>query len=148
MYAAKLIELGIDAADINRRLFSTKSREQIKAEGFISSKIETDGTGCIAYASLTLNELNSLGLKHEDFETAIDVIRSLRGSEIAFFLRETEPGKYKASLRSTEKNVALIAQKFGGGGHVRAAGCSLSADSVDEAKAMLLCEIKKAQNVN
>ena len=146
IYAAKLIDLGIDAADINHRLFSSKSKEQIKAEGFVASKIETDCTGYIAYAALTLDELNSLGLKQENFETAIDVIRALQGVEIAFFLRETESGKYKASLRSTNKNVAAVAKIFGGGGHVRAAGCSLTANNVDEAKAMLLGEIIKAQN--
>ena len=143
IYAAMLIEIGIDAADINHRLFSSKSKEQIKAEGFIASKTETDGTGRIAYATLTLDELNSLGLKTEHFETAIDVIRSLRGVEISFFLRETDSGKYKASLRSTEKNVAAIAKKFGGGGHIRAAGCSLSAISIDEAHSMLFEEALK-----
>ena len=141
--AAALIDTGIDAADINHRLFSSKSKEQIRAEGFIASKISTDGEGRVAFASLSADELSSLGLKSEHFETAIEVIRSLKGAEIAVFLRETERGKYKASLRSTGIDVAAVAAKFGGGGHIRAAGCSLTAESIDEAMALILSELKK-----
>ena len=45
---------------------------------------------------------------------------------MAVFLYEQEPGVYKVSLRSREKvDVSRVAQYFGGGGHVRAAGCTM-----------------------
>ena len=141
-YAAMLIESGIDAADINHKLFSSKSKEQIKAEGFVASKIQTDLDGRVAYATLALDEIASLGLKSEYFETAIDVVRSLRGAEIAFIVKETEKGRYKGSLRSLGANVAEVAAIFGGGGHIRAAGCSITAESIEEAASLLLKEIK------
>ena len=141
--AANLIEVGIDAADINRRLFSSKSNEQLRAEGFIASKLETDRTGRIAFATLSFDQLNALGLKEEHFETAIDVVRAVRGAEIAVFIRQTDCNKYKASLRSNGKNVAKIAERFGGGGHIRAAGCSLCAESIESAKTSILSELEK-----
>ena len=140
-YAASLIEVGIDASDINHRLFTSKSKEQIKAEGYIASKIESCADGRIAYATVTLCEIESLGLKKEHFETAIDVVRSLFGAEIALVIKETESGKYKASLRSVGANVANVAAKFGGGGHVRAAGCSPNAASIDGARDLVLSEL-------
>lgn len=142
-YAANLIELGIDTADINRRLFDSKSMEQIKAEGYIASVMKSKADGRIAFATLTLDELKSLNLKSEHFETSIDVIRSLSGVDIAFFLRETEHNVFKASLRSVGINVANVAAKFGGGGHIRASGCSLTAGSIEEAKESLLNELIK-----
>ncbi len=142
-YAAALIEAGIDAADINHRLFSSKSREQIKAEGFIASKIETNRGGRVAFATLTLDEQAKLGLKSEHFETAIDIVRSLCSAEIAFIVKETEKGEYKGSLRSLGANVAEVAARFGGGGHIRAAGCSVAAESIEEAASLLLEEIEK-----
>lgn len=141
--AAKLIETGIDFADINHKLFHSKSREQLKAEGFISSKIETELDGKLAYATLSKSQREGLGLKNEHFETAIDIIRSLCFAEIALFVRENDDGSIKASLRSTGFNVASIAESFGGGGHIRAAGCTINAASADEGAKLIIDAIKK-----
>jgi phosphoesterase RecJ-like protein len=139
--AADLIELGIDHADINRRLFMSKSQSQIRAEGFVASKMRTVADGKIAYASLSSAECESLGLDISDFETAIDVVRSLMGTEIALVVKETDRG-FKASMRSTGANVAEIAARHGGGGHVRAAGCNVDAKNVEEAADILLAELE------
>ncbi|MBR5139992.1 MAG: DHH family phosphoesterase [Clostridia bacterium] len=141
--AATLIETGIDFADINHRLFHSKSEGQIKAEGFIASKIATDADGKISYATLSRSELEESGLLHEHFETAIDIVRSVIHAQIAIFVRESKDGGVKASLRSTGYNVAEIAAKFGGGGHIRAAGCALPTQSAGEGARLLISEIKK-----
>lgn len=143
-YAAMLIEHGIDAADINQKLFHSKTKEQIKAEGYISTKLRLALDGRISYATLSYKELKSLDLEAEHFDTAIDVARSVFGAEIAFVIKETEPGKYKASLRSTGADVSKVAAKFGGGGHVRAAGCSPEADSIKEACEIIISEASAA----
>ena len=139
--AARLIELGIDAADINNRLFYSKSKEQITAEGFIASKIQTAMDGKVAYATLSTKERESLGISAEHFETAIDVVRSLCGTEIAFVAKEEKEGRIKVSLRSTGYDVASIAKSFGGGGHTRAAGCTVNAKDTEEAAELILRKI-------
>ena len=125
--AARLMECGIDYADINHRLFNSKSEKQIKAEGFVAANMQTDGN--LSYAVITVSDRDRLGLSSEHFETAIDVVRARLGTEIAFVLKELECGKYRVSLRSTGFNVASVAEKFSGGGHVRAAGCTVMADT-------------------
>ena len=140
--AARLIETGIDFADINHRLFHSKSKEQLKAEGFIASRLVTEADGRIAYATLSKSDRESLGLSSEHFETAIDVVRSVILSEVAVFIRENDDGSVKASIRSTGLNVAEIAAEFGGGGHVRAAGCTLPAKSASEGAKILIEKIK------
>ena len=141
--AAALIELGIDHAKINRRLFASKSREQLLAEGFVASKIKTLADGKISYATVTRAEREALGCSPEHFETAIDIVRSVLGVTISFVLRENDAGEYKASLRSTEKSVAEVAKKFSGGGHKLAAGCAVAAGSIDEASELLIAELLK-----
>ncbi len=138
--AAELIEVGIDHADINRRLFHTKSEEQIRAEGFIAQNLVSVGN--ITYAAITLADRERLSLSGEHFETAIDVVRSLMGTEIAFTLKELEVGKYRVSLRSTGFNVARIAASFSGGGHARAAGCTVEAKCPEAAAKMIIEAIK------
>ena len=141
MRAAALLKCGIDAADINHRLFMSKSPSVIKAEGFIASNLEIFADGRVASASVSLRDMKELGLEKEDFETAIDVVRSLRGVEIAVCIRELEEGNYKVSMRSTGANVAEIAKKFGGGGHIRASGFSVQAETIEKAKETVISQI-------
>ena len=65
-----------------------------------------------------------------EFLTLFRVIRSLPP------VKESPDGKYKVSLRSTGLDVAKVAATLGGGGHARAAGCSLSTDTAEEAAAI------------
>lgn len=140
--AARLISVGIDAADINHRLFNSKSPEQIRAEGYVATVIKTAAGGRIGYATLTKRNLAELGLELEHFDTAIDVVRTLRGIEVALFLKETEDGVFKASMRSTGLNVAEICARHGGGGHVRAAGCAFKGNDVSAIARELISEIE------
>ena len=82
-------------------------------------------------------------MEEEHLETVIDMVRSRAGVEIAVSIRELPDGSFKASFRSSGFNVAEVAAAFGGGGHLRAAGCSLSASSAKEAVDMVLKEIEK-----
>ncbi len=140
--AARLLAGQIDGAEINRLLFDAKTDEQIRAEGVISEKLISAGDG-ITYATLTKAERDGYGLTFADFETAIDIVRSLEGTEIAMVAKETEtPGEYRISMRSTGFDVSEVAATFDGGGHVRAAGCSVTANSPEEAAARVLSVIR------
>ncbi|SHK73229.1 phosphoesterase RecJ domain-containing protein [Selenomonas ruminantium] len=71
---------------------------------------------CLDYASLQ---------EHEAPEGLIGMVRVIEGVDIAFTLKEKEPNLCRVSLRSKGIDVTRIALQFGGGGHVRAAGCSI-----------------------
>lgn len=139
--AAELIELGVDHADINRRLFFSKSLLQIKAEGFVADKLKTAYGGRVAYAAVSRAEREALGIPFSELETSVDVVRSLSGAEISFIVKETDKGEYKGSLRSTGADVAAIAARHNGGGHTRAAGCTVTADSVEHAAEILVNDL-------
>lgn len=141
--AAALMELGINFSDISHRLFSSKSRAQLAAEGYVAENLKTAVGGRIAYASVTRRARAALCAELSDFETSIDVIRSLQGVEISFVIKENDDGSYRASLRSTGADVATVCRGFGGGGHIRAAGCTVYAESTEEAEALVLNSILK-----
>ena len=90
---------------------------------------------------MTRRERDRLGVLMEHLETAIDVVRSVEMVEISFVIKETDKGEFKASLRSTGADVAAICARFGGGGHIKAAGCTIPARSIDEAARRLLREL-------
>lgn len=140
--AAELIEYGIDHADINHKLFMSKTPEQISAEGLVASKIKCTSDGKIASAVISKADMDSVGLSSTDFDCGIDIVRSVMGAEVALIVKETDRG-FKASLRSVGKNVAEIAARHGGGGHIRAAGCTVEAATANEAAEILISELSE-----
>lgn len=142
--SAVLIECGVDYASINHKLFNSKTPKQIRAEGFVADRIKTAFGGRVAYATVSKRDRHSQGATLEHFETAIDVVRSVEFVEISFVIKEMDNGEFKASLRSTGKDVAAIAKQFSGGGHVRASGCTVPASSIGGAADILLERIGNA----
>jgi len=138
--AAELMEGGMDipADEINRLLFDRKTAAVLTAEKIALSNLQVFREGRVAVTSITAAERREARLTAEDTDTMIDAIRVLDGVEIAATLKEQEPRPgephlWRCSLRSNGTDVAAIAARFGGGGHRRAAGCSVEGDTVEEA---------------
>ena len=72
------------------------------------------------------------GVGPKDLEGIVSQLRVTEGVEVAVFMYELKQNEFKVSLRSKEKiDVSKIAQYFGGGGHMRAAGCDLQGSVYD-----------------
>jgi phosphoesterase RecJ-like protein len=70
--------------------------------------------------------LENTGARMEETEGIIETLRNVGGVEISAFLKESKPNEIKVGLRAkTYGDVSVIAQSFGGGGHKKAAGCTL-----------------------
>ena len=137
--AAVLVE-NVDAADINHRMFDIKTSEQIRVERATYDRLESFFGGRLVIAAIDCDEIESLELPHDKLDVMVDVARSIEGADAAISLRRTERGgDFRASMRSnSDINVAKIAQKFGGGGHIKAAGCNIAAESIKEALDLLV----------
>ena len=78
-------------------------------------------------------------------EGLLDKLRVIEGTQVVFFMKWLEKDTYRVSMRSKGPNVSRIAQGLGGGGHIRAAGCTLYG-SFDEAKRTILTAIGEELN--
>ncbi len=141
-YAAELLSLGVPADEINHRLFHSKSKEQLAAEGYVLSHLSTAFDGKVCAFVLPMAERERLNLPEEAFDTAIDMARSLAGVRIAVTVKEKAKGQHRISLRSTDVSVTPVAAHFGGGGHARAAGCTVMAESAPDALSLVLDALK------
>lgn len=82
--------------------------------------------GRVIVATVTRRMLEFYGAQTEDIEGIIDQLRVTKGVEVALLLQEIDDQQYKVSMRSnTFVDVSRIAVYFGGGGHVKAAGCTM-----------------------
>lgn len=143
--AAELVEAGVDHTELSRRLFDSKSLSQIKAEGEAASRMRLYEKGKIAAVTFPYSSKFSLGLRDEHLETVIDIPRSVAGVEIAFAVRQPEDtGVFRVSMRSaSDFDVSAVCARFGGGGHRRAAGCTVEASTVYDAEEKILAVIRE-----
>lgn len=124
--AADLMEKGIDYTIIVDESFYEKSylQNQILGRTLLESILILDGKCIFSYVNRKM--MNFYEVTKKDLDGIIEQLRQTRGVEVAIFLYEVETQKYKVSLRSkTKVDVSKIAAFFGGGGHVRAAGCTM-----------------------
>lgn len=118
-----LVEAGADPAKISEFLFSNYSPEKIKLLGLVLSTLRMNSSGRVAIITMFRSFLERLGLNEVDTEDITTLARSIRGVELVLFFKEIDSQTFRISLRSKgEVNAAAIAERFGGGGHVHAAG--------------------------
>ena len=133
LIAAKLMETGIDFADISKKIFDTKSMEYLEMYKQAIERLELYHNGKIALLWFTEADFESVGISEADANGIVVLPNSVFGAEVGVYIRQ-RGDEFKVSLRSNGKvNVANIASEFGGGGHERASGFSMK-KSVDEIK--------------
>ena len=141
--AARLIKCGAAAAQIDEELHIIKSPGRIRAEGYALSNIEYSLSGKIASVCFDMKTRKRLQLTEEDISDIVDIPRSIEGVDTAFSVKEEPDGSFRVSLRSKQTDCSAIAAAFGGGGHLRASGCTLHTDSVEKAREQIIAEYKK-----
>jgi len=141
LIAAELIKYDFDFPHLNYIFFDMKTKARIALEEQIYRDMEFCCGGKCAIVALTSEQIQTVDI--EDGNGVSIIPRQIEGVEIGVVFKQRGNG-WKASLRSnTTADVQRICSVFGGGGHVRAAGCTFSNMSLDEAKKLLTAEIEK-----
>lgn len=144
LVAAELLRTGIDIERINEELYATYSLNKIQLYSRLLGKVQTAFKGRVAWVVMSRIDLKASGATYEDTEGFIDFLKNLKEVKVAFFLSEMQKAdEVKVSFRSKENyDVNQIATLFNGGGHKKAAGCTLYM-SLSQAVDTILKAIKK-----
>lgn len=138
MMAHIMQESGVSFGETARILHREKEPVFIKLLSRVLPALRLCEDGCICGLSVTQETLTACRATQADCEGLIDYAIDTRGVVLAYSLREMEDGRYKCSLRSKAPYVVNhIAAGFGGGGHIRAAGCTIAAPSIDDAVSLV-----------
>mgnify|MGYP000084570698 FL=1 len=130
--AAELLETGIDAADLIMDTFYEKSyaRMQIFGRALVESFLFMGGKCIVSY--IRKKVMDFYGVKPKDLDGIVSQLRNTRGVEVAIFMYELDQNVFKVSLRSgNEVDVSKIAGYFGGGGHEKASGVTMTGTPQD-----------------
>ena len=130
--AANLMEKGIPFGKIIDGSFYMKTYKQLQIMGrCLMESIRILDNRCI-FSIVRQSVLKLYDAAPSDLDGIIDEMRTTEGIEVAILLDERVPGEYKVSMRSNEiVDVSVVAKYFGGGGHVRAAGCTIKGSAFD-----------------
>lgn len=141
--AGALMEKGIDYSRIIDESYYEKTYVQnlILGQAILDSKLYLDGKLIVTY--INLETMKRFDCSKEDLEGIVNQLRITKGVEVALFLYENDDRSYKASLRAKgDIDVAEIAMHYGGGGHIKAAGCTVEG-SIDAIIDDMINEIGK-----
>ncbi|MEK7954015.1 DHH family phosphoesterase [Luteolibacter soli] len=145
LMAADLIRRGLDVGRINSLTYDHSPYRRVELMRALLNTLELTGEGRVAYWDLTKDTGEKLGLKPEDSEGMIDIIRGIDGVIVAVFFEELPDGKIRVSMRSKDPRVDAcnVCMEFGGGGHALAAGIRM-AGPLAAAKERVLEAVKRA----
>lgn len=130
--AGKLLEYGISPTKIIDATICERTylQNQILGRCLMESILLMDGRVIVSKVDRKVQAL--YGLSSSDTDGVIDQMRITKGVEVAMLLKEMNPRVWRVSMRSQSYiDVAAICGKFGGGGHIRAAGCTLNGSPHD-----------------
>lgn len=136
--AAALLEVGVDAHRVYRRLYENVPFAKLELLGRALDNVARYDDGALAMVSLSRADFEAVGAEDSFSEGIIDHLRALEGTKVAAFARQQDrpseavtPRK-KVSLRSTghDVDVSVIARAGGGGGHPQAAGFTTELDDL------------------
>lgn len=140
-FTSWLLSIGVNVSDVYRRVLEIRTKGNFALMRLVIDRLELLEDGKIAFTYITKEDEENVKAKNGDHDGLVDIGRTVEGVEVSILLREAD-GFYKGSLRSNEYvNVSDVCMMFGGGGHLRSAGCSIHLPLL-EAKEKIINEVK------
>ncbi len=141
-FVAWLLNKGVDVSKVYRQVLQTKTKSNFELNRIASDRIEFFENGKIAYTYITKEDEEKVNAENGDHEGIVEIGRDIEGVEVSVFICQTSKG-CKISLRSNDYvNVSDACMVFGGGGHPRAAGCTIQG-TIEQAKEKVLKEVSR-----
>ena len=141
--ASDLICTGMNTYSISNNIYNRNTFSGLKLLGKALLTLEMNNSSGVSWLSITRRMLSEVKANDDEIEGIIDLVTTLKNTEISILFRETVDNKIKISFRSKGNfNVSKFAGKFNGGGHPNSAGC-LCQGKLAEVKKIILSELCK-----
>ena len=142
--SAALVEAGAPLSDISRRLYRSKPAEQLRLFGRVLDRLESYDGGRVVASTLLDADLEATGTTPPQSEGIIDLLAQADVAEVAILFKEAgDTTRISVRTKPGGVDATVLTGLFGGGGHARAAGATVSLP-VDKARDAVLVEARKA----
>ena len=140
---AELLEFDFSVSDLYRKVYETMPRGDLRPFLEAVGRIELCLHDRVACLTMTKKDTGKFSGEFDFRDKVFTFLRSVNGLEVIVIVTEGDNGRTRINLRSRDAfDVALLAEKFGGGGHRKASGCFIDG-TVDAAKKKILAVIRK-----
>jgi phosphoesterase RecJ-like protein len=140
---AELIIAGVSPSDIFNKVYQNSPKEKVILMKEALKSLEFYNDDKVSCISISKAQIDNIAKEDLDTEGIVNLGRDIAGVEVSIFLKEKETNVVKVSLRSKSYvDVCVIAKDFGGGGHVRASGCTITGN-LEQAKQQILLALQK-----
>ncbi len=141
---SKLYEYNIDAVEINRIMFDTKSKKLLELERMVLDTAEYHFDSRCIVLSVTEEMQEKTGCCGPDLEGIAVISRSVEGVKVGVTIKQVDTEEFKISVRTYDPfNASDICKRLGGGGHKGAAGATVKG-TLDEVKSVILESVKQS----
>lgn len=141
-FTSWILAKGVNVSEVYKKVLQMKTKANFELRKLIMDRMEFLCDNKITFTYMTLEDEKNVGAMPGDHEGLVEIGRDIEGVEVSIFIREVENG-YKASLRSNDYvNVSDVCVTFNGGGHRRAAGCTISS-TLEVARERIINEVIK-----
>lgn len=148
--SARLVEAGASLSSIHRSIYAEKPFATLALWGQVLAGVASEADGRLVHASLTQQMLEETGESLHASEGFIDLLGLSREADIILLFKEVGPAETRVSVRtSAAADAVAVASVFGGGGHARAAGCTVAAPLAEAREEVLAAsrdELKRADD--
>lgn len=142
--AASLIESGCRFQQINKQLFESKTLGMMELERRVLNTLELHDQNRIAMICVSLQMLRETGVSEAELDGISGIPRKIEGVQVGVTIKERAQNEYKLSVRSSEVlDASKFCALFGGGGHARAAGCTICG-SLPQVREKILTALQEA----
>ena len=146
--AAKLVSYGGRQQEIIQHIYKTKQLSQLKLWGRVLSKIQTDNEHKVVWSTVSQQDFRDTQSSEDETGDIIDeLMTNAPGAEIILLIKERKEGVISVSVRTTTPNVdaSKFAEKFGGGGHVQAAGFRIKGKNLRDAEYEIIQQLRSSR---
>ncbi len=133
LYIAKqLVDCGANISKVRINIWESETISSLKLLGDVLTNLQLAINGKVAYIIITKDIFEKWGIHPRETEGLVNYPKSIEGIKVAIIFKETDNNEIKVSFRSKDDtNVRLVAKHFGGGGHSKAAGCTIKGPLAD-----------------
>ncbi len=141
--AARLVRLGADPGTASTAYYESRERGEFLLSGRAYERLKVELDGAFAWSELRSGDYDDAGGEEVEPDGLVNELRAIRGVEISLLFHEMRTGGLRGGLRGKGRiDCAEVAQRFGGGGHFNAAGLVVSDRPFEEARELVLRELR------
>ena len=143
---AELFDLGIDHASANEKLFESKTYGEMSSQRLALNNLELFCGGRVAVLTIANSDKTEYNVNDEDLSVINNLPREISGVDLGIIIRQKDGSEdvYKISMRSSQAvDVSVICESLGGGGHIRASGAEIKADTINTARNIIFAAVSR-----